>query len=43
MNNSSCESCKYYDPSFGCMCDQIVYPCEKEEIDNILEEMEIDI
>lgn len=43
MNNPMCENCKYCDPEFGCVCDQTIYPCEKEAIDNILDDLDIEI
>lgn len=32
-----CEGCKYYSMEFGCVCNELVYPCEESEIEEILQ------
>ena len=43
MNKSSCESCKYYDQEFGCLCNLPIYPCEQEEINDIIDDLDFEI
>ena len=31
-----CDNCPYCNDDFGCMCPDLIYPCERSDVDDLI-------